>query len=233
MLYSVSAIINLPVGPFMSAAKDGWGQYFRALHGKQVVHDPRGKRDREGASRASSRVDISRAKRRQHDKRQTTARSHPSSASSPRTTTTCEQIGTTGVNPRKPQRNYRRRRASDSAVNDNEESLSAGESRVGAGERRQLILQDDSIRRMATRLQILWNELKIPQPDRAYITATYLRGSLSVATRGKASNLGGRTTVARLHRRPTKEEVQSELMRQVTLLLAYRAATIKVCVQQP
>lgn len=98
-----------------------------------------------------------------------------------------------------------------------------------AGEWKKLILQDDAIRRMATRLQILWNELKIPQPDRAYIIATYLMGSLSVATRGKASDLGERTAGARIHRRPTKEEVQSELTRQITLLLAYRVATIKVC----
>ena len=77
--------------------------------------------------------------------------------------------------------------------------------------------------RMVVRLQTLWQELKIPEPDRAYITATYLGGS----GRPGAVDATGPGPY-REEGTPTSDEVSLELVRQIRLLLDYRAITIKV-----
>lgn len=86
------------------------------------------------------------------------------------------------------------------------------------GERARRAMGITVIRRLTTRLQILWHEMKIPQPDRAYITSTYLLGWGEHANHRFAKTSRSYTQVRR------------EVMRQISLLLRYRAATIKVTI---
>lgn len=77
---------------------------------------------------------------------------------------------------------------------------------------------------MTVRLQTLWQELKIPEPDRAYVAATYLEGGGGAGGVEASGVSPGREGIGR----PTSEDVQRELVRQIRLLLGYRDATIKV-----
>lgn len=209
VLNSVSAIINLPVTPFMGAAREGWGHYFRNLHGKMR---PPGEPNCEEQWLGPSRRSISTAKRQ---KRRRT-RHRPYSPSP--IIATASTKPTTDRNS--PQRDYRRRRKDDS----NDAPLSRERSQAKA-EQEQRIMENDMIRRMAARLQFLWQELKIPRPDRTYIVVMYLAGRFAGAA-NEPGKLSGRTSA--WNKSANREEVQRELTRQTTLLLAYRIATIKV-----
>lgn len=83
-------------------------------------------------------------------------------------------------------------------------------------------MEEGITRRMAIRLQTLWQELKIPQPDRAYIVAVYLEGSMN-RVEDKGADTGGVG-----ENKLRGEKVHRELVRQIRLLLKYRTATIKV-----
>lgn len=108
---------------------------------------------------------------------------------------------------------------------------------------------EEVTRRMAMRLQTLWQELKIPNPDRAYITAKYLeagRGSTGGGRYGSRGGFpdgfdgeggGGKGEVAGGgggggggNGGLTGDDVHRELTRQIRLLLEHRAATVKVTV---
>ncbi|CAM9829925.1 unnamed protein product, partial [Scytosiphon promiscuus] len=88
----------------------------------------------------------------------------------------------------------------------------------------------------------LWQELKIPDPDRAYVMAVYLEGQSGVGGRDDRGGLfrtssragvgrGGAATGAVGDQRdgsPTSDDVHHELARQILLLLEHRSATVKV-----
>lgn len=103
-------------------------------------------------------------------------------------------------------REYRRR-----PLSSHKNSLSSDRTRL-----HQAIGVDD-IRRMAIRLQILWHEMKIPHPDQAYIMATCFE-----AGEGRES----RCTLEK--DMPLRADVRREMVRQISILLRYRADTIKV-----
>lgn len=215
VLNSVSAIINLPVAPFMGAAREGWGQYFRNFHGKMhPPGEPNGGKQGPGPSRGG----ISSAKRRQGSTRRRVRHRPPSPS-----LTTATARKKTSTDPNSPRRVYRRRR--NDGIDNDDVPLSAGGSQVKT-EQGHRIMEDAIIRRMAARLQILWQELKIPRPDRTYIVAMYLAGSFAGAG-SESGKLSDRTSTR--NTRINREEVQRELTRQTSLLLTYRAATIKVC----
>lgn len=91
--------------------------------------------------------------------------------------------------------------------------------------------EEEVIEQLAMRLQSLWEELKIPSPDRAYVSAAYLEaggrdggtdGDGSRGAKGKVANGVGSTSAR------TSVDVHHELVRQIRLLLEHRAATIEV-----
>lgn len=79
------------------------------------------------------------------------------------------------------------------------------------------------IRRLILRLQVLWQELRVPYPDRTHMTATYLAGGRHVGvdnTSGIPNRKGDN--------KPTSDQVRNELVRQIEVLLNYRTTTVKV-----
>lgn len=193
----MSKILDLPAGSLMGAENEGWNQYFRDFHSKQ--------KHREGPVDEAGRGHW--RPRRVSDRRR--LRQRPLSPS-PITSINADD----SIHPR---REYRKRRKYDDGDDD------ASTSRR---ERCDEIMEDDFFRRMVTRLQILWKEMKIPRRDRVYIMETYLResfgGDKDESRRTRSGNGEGQ------QQRPDQQNVMRELVRQTTLLLAYRAATIKV-----
>lgn len=205
---SISAICNLPVGPFMGAAKEGWGRYFRGLHratGEKGLLDRNNAHEGLPRSTRRSRSPLGRQQRPPPERRtrlgqtqgpQSNFRSHQGSSNS-------------ATNARRASNNTRRRR---------EDFDGLAESRARAAKRAEA---EDVTRRMTLRLHTLWQELKVPEPDRAYVLAAYVGGDWD-----QAENPGG--NLRRKDGGPPTVEMQRELARQISLLLKYRAATIKV-----
>lgn len=79
------------------------------------------------------------------------------------------------------------------------------------------------IRQLILRVQVLWQELRVPHPDRAHMTATYLAGGSRVEVDNTTAvfNKTG-------DNKPTSDQVRNELVRQIEILLNYRTATVKV-----
>lgn len=220
---SISAIANLPVKQFMGAAKEGWGPYFRNLHHKM--------RKEATAHSASTRMNRPPPDRRRKPGQ---APSQPPRRAPSRTTRLSQPIANRQHKAAERSNNpsgggingliKRRRRQREDA--NNFDGLAASRARSAQRE-----AEEEMIGKMAMRLQTLWEELKIPSPDRAYVTAAYLEaggkggsrgGDGSRNAQGKAAN-GGCGTGG-----PTSVEVRRELVRQIRLLLEHRAATIQV-----
>lgn len=228
---SISAIANLPVKQFMGAAKGGWGPYFRNLHNKMrkeaTAHSPATRMNRPPPDR-----------RRKPGQAPSPLRRRASSgARRPSQSTAYQQHNEAVDNSRQAMRNtitdnlsgrgtdgMTRRRRRQRGDGNNFDGWAA--SRAKAAKRE---AEEEVIGRMAMRLQGLWEELKIPSPDRAYVTATYLEaggrgdGGDGDEGRGAKGNAGARGTSA-----PISVDVYHELVRQIRLLLEHRAATIQV-----
>lgn len=209
----------------MGAAKDGWGPYFRNLHSKMrqqatAQHpaatrmnrppadhrrkrgqspSPRPRRVSSGATRSSQSTAY-----RQYNKavgnsrqvvRKTTTDSNSNRSAS----------GVDGLTRR------RRRQREDGS--NNSDGLAASRARAAKREEAEKV-----IGLMAMRLQALWDELKIPSPDRAYVAATYLEAG------GRG---GGRDGDGSKGAKGASADVYHELVRQIRLLLEHRAATIQ------
>ncbi|CAM9358482.1 unnamed protein product [Ectocarpus fasciculatus] len=237
---SISAIANLPVKQFMTAAKDGWGPYFRNLHSKmrkettarsttttkrmnrppperrrrssQHQHPPLPLRRRASSSGATK--DVQRNNRR-----------YSKVANDLHHIVRSADVASTDSSKRR-----RRRRSED----DNSDGLAASRARAAKRQAEEMVIQ-----RMGIRLQALWQELKIPDPDRAYVTAAYLEaggggGDFSGQRAGGGGGMeepavgGGAGGGGGGKGGPTSEDVNRELTRQIRLLLEHRAATVKV-----
>lgn len=108
----------------------------------------------------------------------------------------------------------RRRRRQREDGSNNSDGLAASRARAAKREE-----AEEVIGLMAMRLQALWDELKIPSPDRAYVAATYLEAG------GRG---GGRDGDGSKGAKGASADVYHELVRQIRLLLEHRAATIQV-----
>lgn len=214
---SISAIVNLPVKQFMGAAKDGWGPYFRDLHSRM--------RKEAAAHRTAARMNRPPADRRRKPGQAPSPR--PRRASSGDTTrssqaTTAYQQHNKAAGSNTGSNNRRgggvdgltRRRRRQRQDGNNFDGLAA--SRARAAKRKE---EEEVIEKMAMRLQALWEELKIPSPDRAYVTATYLESG----GRGDDRDRDGSKSA-----KGASADVYHELVRQIRLLLKHRAATIQV-----
>ena len=122
------------------------------------------------------------------------------------TTTTDSNIGVDGLT--------RRRRRQREDGNNNSDGLAASRARAAKREE-----AEEVIGKMAMRLQVLWEELKIPSPDRAYVTAMYLEAGGRGGSRDGDGSKGAKGSGA---------DVCHELVRQIRLLLEHRAATVQV-----
>lgn len=208
--HSISAICNLPVGPFVGAAREGWGRYFHDLHRKMRARETISagyKRPQSTRKGRSSAEGTHRPPGRQR-------RSGQQQPPAPATT----YYG----NPRRNSADTNLRRTTYTSCNrrPTQDCDSLAESRAPLATR---AATENATRRMAIRLQTLWQELKIPKPDRAYVVAAYLNGCGD-----EGGGTGTAVGCAEAEGWPTSVEVHRELVRQITLLLEYRAATIKV-----
>ena len=230
--HSISAIANLPVKQFMGAAREGWGPYFRNLHSKmrkegttpstarRMNRPPPDRRRRPRQApppprRALSGATISSqatASGRHRDSRQVTHGTSTNNRSSD------SRSSSTGCLTRR----QRRQRVDD----DNFDGLAESRARAARREAEERVTE-----RLAMRLQALWQELKIPSPDQAYITATYLEVGGKGGSRGGGEGNGDKGQVAHVRGgtgNPASGDVHRELARQIRLLLEHRTATIKV-----
>lgn len=198
---SVSAICNLPVGPFVGAASAGWGTYFRDLHRKIRA------RERTTPTQEKSHIGTRR-----------TSATHSRRRLGPLQAAVKCCRNSSGGDSKPPGHNRRRREDFD--------GLAA--SRARAAKR---AAEEDVTNRMVIRLQTLWLELKIPEPDRAYIVATYLDPGCGEGVEGGNCGLGGSSE--KRGGGGTSTAVQRELARQIALLLEYRTATIEVRIGWP
>ncbi|CAM9210278.1 unnamed protein product, partial [Hapterophycus canaliculatus] len=253
---SISAIANLPVKEFMGAAKLGWGPYFRNLHSKM-------RRERT-ASIAATRMNRPPLERRRRSRQQQPQHKQAlprtalgKSARANTQSTMNGQRGKAAGNSKLRKSMYSRNVATNSSSSN---SSSAGvrlmqRRRTGredgnyfdglAASRARATKREDeegTTRRLANRLQALWQELKIPDPDRTYIMAVYLEeggggrgfgdGESLLRTSSRTSAGGGEAAIgsggARRSGSSTSDDVQRELARQIILLLEHRASTVKV-----
>ncbi len=232
--HSISAIANLPVKQFMGAAKEGWGPYFRNLHSKMR---------REGAAHSTARrmnrppPDRRRKPRQAPPPPRRAAPGAPTSSraaasrrhSNPRQMTHgTNTYSRSGSNSRSSSSTdcLTRRRRREREDDDNFDGLA--ESRAKAARREE---EEGVTQRMAMRLHALWQELKIPSPDQAYISATYLEAGGKPSGRGSGESKGDKGQVAQVRSgtsNPTSGDVHRELARQIRLLLEHRTATVKV-----
>lgn len=231
--HSISAIVNLPVKQFMGAAKEGWGPYFRNLHSKMR---------KEGAAHSNAR----RMNRPPPDRRRKPRQAPPPRRAAPGALTSSQAAAsrrhrnprqmTNGINNFNRSGNSSRSSSSTDCLtmrrrrqredDDNFDGLA--ESRARAARRE---AEEGVTERMATRLHTLWQELKIPNPDQAYISATYLEAGGKGSGRGVGESKCETGQVAHVRggtSNPTSEDVHRELARQIRLLLEHRTATVKV-----
>ncbi|CAM9380944.1 unnamed protein product, partial [Ectocarpus sp. 8 AP-2014] len=235
---SISAIANLPVKQFMTAAKDGWGPYFRNLHSK--IRKETTARSTTTAKRMN-RPPPERRRRssqRQHPPLPLPRRASSSGATkdekknnrrySKVTNDLHHMVRSADVASSDSSKRRRRRQSED----DNSDGLAASRERAAKRQAEEMV-----IRRMGVRLQALWQELKIPDPDRAYVTAAYLdAGGGGGGFSGQRAGGGGGMEEPPVggggggggNSGPTSENVNRELTRQIRLLLEHRAATVKV-----
>lgn len=215
--FSISAICNLPIGPFAGASREGWGNYFRELHGNMRTRKSSTTPHRGGPlpmKRAAVRSSPARARRRPPPERR----------------------GEWGRQQRPPpaapssRKNNRSGACRTANANDKQQANGPdGLAPVRARAARRAA-EESVVWRMAVRLQTLWQELKIPEPDRAYVTATYLGGSGRPGAVDVTGTVPGRNTEGIP---TTSDEAHLELVRQIRLLLDYRAVTIKVRLRKP
>ncbi|CAB1120695.1 unnamed protein product [Ectocarpus sp. CCAP 1310/34] len=231
---SISAIANLPVKQFMAAAKDGWGPYFRNLHSKMettarsTITAKRMNRPPPERRRRSSQ--------QQHPPLPLPRRASSSGATKDEKTSNRpyskvtndlhHMVRSADVASSDSNKRRRRRQSED----DNSDGLAASRARAAKRQAEEMV-----IRRMGVRLQALWQELKIPGPDRAYVTAAYLGGGGGAFSGQRAGGGGGMEKPPVRgggggggNSGPTNENVNRELTRQIRLLLEHRAATVKV-----
>ncbi|CBJ25989.1 hypothetical protein Esi_0018_0054 [Ectocarpus siliculosus] len=234
---SISAIANLPVKQFMTAAKDGWGPYFRNLHSnmrkettarstttaKRMNRPPPERRRRSSQQQHPPLPLPRRASSGATKDEKKNNRRYSKVANDLHHMVRSADVASSDSN------NRRRRRQSE---DDNSDGLAASRARAAKRQAEEMV-----IRRMGVRLQALWQELKIPDPDRAYVTAAYLdaggggggfsgqraRGGGGIEEPPVGSGGGGGGNSG-----PTSENVNRELTRQIRLLLEHRAATVKV-----
>ncbi|CAN0476559.1 unnamed protein product, partial [Laminaria digitata] len=219
---SFSAICNLPIGPFAGASREGWGNYFREHHGNM--------RARESATTITTAVRSSPARARRRPPERRGKWGHQQRP--PPAATQHARNGNSNNNSRIKSGGACRKAAGTANNNSKQQQRQDPDglaaSRAGAEAARRAAEEESIVWRMEIRLQTLWQELKIPEPDRAYITATYLGGS----ERQGAANATGSTGPGREIEGgiPTtaSDEVNLELVRQIRLLLDFRAITIKV-----
>ncbi|CAM9860676.1 unnamed protein product [Ectocarpus sp. 4 AP-2014] len=237
---SISAIANLPVKQFMTAAKDGWGPYFRNLHSKMRKETtPRSTTTAKRMNRPPPER-RRRSSHQQHPPLPLPRRASSSGATkdekknnrrySKVTNNLHHMVRSADVASSDSNKRRRRRQSED----DNSDGLAASRARAAKRQAEEMV-----IRRMGVRLQALWQELKIPDPDRAYVTAAYLDaggggGGFSGQRAGGGGGMekppvgGGGGGGGGGNSGPTSENVNRELTRQIRLLLEHRATTVKV-----
>lgn len=212
--FSISTICNLPIGPFAGASREGWGNYFRELHGHMrtrkntTTSTTSHHRGPLPTKRAAVRSSPARTRRRPPERRGKLGRQQ-------RPPPATQSAGNSNRNGA-----YRTANINDKQQKNDPDDVAAAKARAT-----RRAAEESVVWRMAVRLRTLWQELKIPEPDREYITAKYLGGGGTPGAVNATGTGPGRDTEGIP---TTSDETYLELVRQIRLLLDYRVITIKV-----
>lgn len=243
---SISAIANLPVAPFVGAASQGWGHYFNGSGTKKPQRRSsdagatqqirqRNKRARPPGKRSALSVATGtggRGLKRPPEWRARSTGQQRLPPPLPPETMEAKVCRSRNAPPEctKVDNGGRFGRRTHSTGNDHcgrrrKKSIDGlADSRARAAIR---AAEEEITQRLAVRLQILWDELKVPKPDRAYIVAMYLRQGEGVENEGWPKDTGS-SSADMVEQQRSVGEIHHELVRQISLLLEHRAATIEV-----